>query len=141
MLQIRRQWPAGVLETSPTGETIYRLSAIQSAGVKYDTVLFDFDEVEGMQMVFAIFTPASAPGVFEWLQTSLGPPSQCTSCGTSPESHVAQWMVGETPRVEFDGSRRQLIILGAKKGSLGAERDAKLLQQYFGLAGDPPAPN
>ena len=111
---VQRRYPQGASETSPYGAPAYKLSNISAGSVDYRTVIFEFTEDSGMQLVIAHFTPSSTGEVYQQFKSALGEPS--SSGGTNaadPSTVAASWQLAKGDMVSFNGPARSLVMLGA----------------------------
>ncbi len=121
---VERRYPEGAPETSPYGAPAYKLTNISAGSIEYRTVIYEFSEDDGMQLVIAHFTPSSTGEVYQQLKSALGEPS--SSGGTSaadPSTVAAAWQAA-AGTVTFNGPASSLVMLGA--GGHALEQDIEL---------------
>jgi hypothetical protein len=130
MFEVEQRFPKGFLEASPNGHESYRVLSVDSNGVTYEKVIFEFDRDEGMQFTFAVFPASARREVLRRLLQNLGPPSACSNnnCRILDAERVnTKWQLGETSTVSFFGPSRNLIMIGENGARLAP--DAEMLQQ------------
>ena len=123
--QVQMLRPRGSVETSPYGADAYTLKAVDAEGVHYEFATFEFTSQQGMQLVFARFSPMSADTIFQRLRDNLGQPTTgAAPADSSPQTAQAVWRTQDGATVRFVGAQRYLIIVGPYGKSL--EPDIKL---------------
>jgi hypothetical protein len=126
LAQTQQLHPTGDPETSPYGADAYRLADVSVGDAKYDSVVYEFTNNHGMQMVIAQFLAGSGDLILDDLRKTLGAPD--TSSDTdSTDGPSLIWHTASGVNVQFDGPKRQLILLGPYGKSL--EGDINLRNQ------------
>jgi len=113
--RVREELPDGDFETSPYGADAWRVNNLESGGVLYRSVVFEFTSNLGMQMAIAEFAPEAAATVLGQLKRALGEPTALRSgvaASSGPETLVASWELPHNERVTFSGPDRQVEMLG-----------------------------
>lgn len=123
--RVREELPDGDFETSPYGANAWRVGSVESGGVRYRTVVFEFTDNTGMQMAIAEFAPGDGPAVLSQLKRALGEPAALRSgtAGSSaqvapPGAHlgaddmIANWDLPHNEKVTFNGPSQQVEMLG-----------------------------
>ena len=117
LTDVRRYYPNGINETSPLGFPSYHVTGLSADGITYQDVIYEFDGVNGMQVVVARFAPSSSDAVLERLRRLLGEPSQHTLTADE-RMDEALWLTSGGEEVRFDRSRRLMSVLGPQGGNL-----------------------
>lgn len=127
--RVRRQLPDGMDETSPLGASAWRVNNVESGGVRYSRVIFEFADGMGMQLAVAEYRPQDGAAVLSELTRALGQPtSQRAVASTSgTRALVAIWELPHRERITVDGGRHQVEMLGP--GSFALRHDAALRRQ------------
>ncbi|HUY27906.1 MAG TPA: hypothetical protein VMV27_10845 [Candidatus Binataceae bacterium] len=113
--RVREELPDGDFETSPYGADAWRVSNVESGGVIYRSVVFEFTSNLGMQMAIAQFAPGAAATVLGQLKRALGEPAALRSGGgaaSDPDTLMASWELPHNERVTFNGPDQQVEMLG-----------------------------
>jgi len=127
---VERQFPTGLIQTSPYGAPAYKLENVSSGNIEYQDVIYEFQQNVGMQMVIAHFEPSAGTDLFQQLQTTLGPPVSASSGSEGSASGAnAAWRLSDGSRVIFDGPFHRLVLIGKNGGSL--ETDIRLRDQFI----------
>jgi hypothetical protein len=113
----RRYYPNGINETSPLGFSSYHVTGLSSESISYPDVIYEFDSINGMQVVIARFAPASTEAVLERLRRILGEPTQHT---LTPDQRMAEavWLLPDGEEIRFDRSRHLMTVLGFNGANL-----------------------
>ncbi len=117
---VQRRYPEGTQETSPFGAPAYRLQNMNAGAVEYQSVVYEFSESNGMQLVFATFAPSWSGDVFRQLQQILGTPLK-TNGETDPSRVKASWQGKSGEFLTYDGPGHCFAIVGPKGDSLRAD--------------------
>jgi hypothetical protein len=126
LAQTQQLHPTGDPQTSPYGAAAYRLADVSAGDAKYDTVVYEFTEDHGMQLVIAEFSDGSGDLILDDLRKTLGAPD-ASSGSDSTQGPSLIWHTVSGVNVQFDGPMRQLIMLGPDGKSL--EGDISLRNQ------------
>lgn len=123
--RVREELPDGDFETSPYGANAWRVGSVESGGVRYSTVVFEFTDNTGMQMAVAGFAPGDGAEVLGQLKRALGEPAALRSgaSGSSASSvqpgaqpaaddMIASWDLPHNEKVTFNGPSQQVEMLG-----------------------------
>jgi hypothetical protein len=113
--RVRDELPDGDFETSPYGANAWKVENVESGGVRYLLVTFEFTDNMGMQMAIAEFAPGAGATVLRQLKRALGEPSAlrpAASGGTGPDALIAIWDLPHGERVTFNGPDQQVEMLG-----------------------------
>lgn len=119
--RVREELPDGDFETSPYGASAWRVGSLESGGVRYSTVVFEFTDNTGMQMAIAEFAPGDGAAVLGQLKHALGEPAALRSSAggsTAPgvqagaDDMVASWDLPHNEKVTFNGPNQQVEMLG-----------------------------
>lgn len=125
---VEAQLADGQAETSPYGANCWRVHNANDDGIKYQSVIFEFTQHHGMQLVVAWFPKSSSKEVFERLRENLGTPSKSSAPGKWPTRDlIAAWRLHDGAVVRFDGPARRLALVGPF--GKGLIRDIKLRQE------------
>jgi hypothetical protein len=106
--------PAGRNEASPLGLPSYRVNQIGAGGVNYQSVIYEFTALDGMQLVMVRFAPDSATGVLRHLQDTLGPSAYGNRRlirGPYGTAEIA-WHMPDGSKAEFRGADGELVLIG-----------------------------
>jgi len=130
---VRLRYAAGRVETSPYGAEAYRLSGVAADSVRYETVIYEFTEEGGMQLVMAKFSASSTEAVFRQLHRALGAANSVKPRGgaSDPQAVLAWWQLGGGGQVRFSGRRRVVVMLGPEGAALTHDIELRT------AAGDP----
>jgi hypothetical protein len=120
--RVREELPDGDFETSPYGANAWRVGSVESGGVRYSTVVFEFTDNTGMQMAVAEFAPEDGAAVLSQLKRALGEPAalrsgasgSSTAAGVHPgdDDLIASWDLPHNEKVTFNGPNQQVEMLG-----------------------------
>jgi len=119
--RVREELPDGDFETSPYGANAWRVGSVESGGVRYSTVVFEFTDNTGMQMAIAEFAPEDGAAVLGQLKRALGEPAALRSGaggtsapGATPADDlmIASWDLPHNEKVTFNGPSQQVEMLG-----------------------------
>jgi hypothetical protein len=121
----RAYYPQGLTEASPLGYAAYHIQNVSSESIQYTDVIYEFDGIKGMQVVFARFAPASADAVLERLRRLLGEPTQHT---LTQDQRMAEalWLTPGGEEIRFDRVRHLLIVIGPEGAKLRKDVDLRL---------------
>ncbi len=117
---VQRRYPEGSQETSPFGAPAYRLHDMNAGAVEYQSVVYEFSERNGMQLVFATFAPSWSGDVYRQLQQILGTPLKSNG-ETDPAKVKASWQGKSGEFLTYDGPEHCFAIVGPKGDSLRAD--------------------
>jgi hypothetical protein len=120
-----RYHPNGIKETSPLGYPCYHITKASSDGIVYPDVIYEFDGVNGMQVVVARFAPSSTDAVLERLRRILGEPTQHTLT-KDQFMDDALWMVSDGEEIRFDRSRHLMTVLGPQGHNLSKDLQLRI---------------
>jgi hypothetical protein len=114
--RVREELPDGDFETSPYGANAWKVDNLESGGVLYRKVVFEFTDNMGMQLAVAEFAPEAGAAVLSQLKRALGEPvalrSSAGAAGSGVDSLVASWDLPHDERVTFNGPAQQVEMLG-----------------------------
>ncbi|MGH7782141.1 MAG: hypothetical protein ACREQR_20195 [Candidatus Binataceae bacterium] len=115
--RVREELPDGDFETSPYGANVWKVQSVESGGIRYRTVVFEFTANMGMQMAIAEFAPGAGADVLSQLKRALGEPASLHSgvggaASSSADGLIASWELPHTERVTFNGPDQQVEMLG-----------------------------
>jgi hypothetical protein len=123
--RVREDLPDGDFETSPYGANAWRVGSVESGGVRYSSVVFEFTDNTGMQMAIAEFAPGDGAGVLSQLKRALGEPAALRSGTAGSNAHaaptgvnlgaddmIANWDLPHNEKVTFNGPSQQVEMLG-----------------------------
>jgi len=121
----RRQYPAGINESSPLGYPCYHVTGLSSDGIAYPDVIYEFDSTNGMQVVVARFAPPATEAVLERLRRILGEPTQHT---LTEDQRMAEaiWLIPGGEEIRFDRSRHLLTVLGPDGANLRKDVELRI---------------
>lgn len=112
---VREKYPTGREETSPYGAPAYRIDEVSGGNVRYSSVVYEFADRAGMQLVYARFAPSSADYLLKELKGALGQPvSMRTGLGKTQDRIEATWLLPEGEFVKYDSELDRLAILGPR---------------------------
>lgn len=117
---VQRRYPDGTLETSPFGAPAYRLQNMSAGAVDYQSVIYEFTDKNGMQLVYATFAPSWSGDVYRQLQQILGTPLK-TNGETDPSRVEASWQGKGGALLSYDGPEHCLAIVGPNGNPLRAD--------------------
>jgi|YelNatPaOPRAMG01_1025707.scaffolds.fasta_scaffold25289_4 hypothetical protein len=112
---VHEKYPTGREETSPYGAPAYRIDEVSAGNVRYNSVVYEFADGAGMQLVYARFAPGSADYLLKELKGALGEPvSMRSALGKAHDSVEATWLLPEGELVKYDSELDRLAILGPR---------------------------
>jgi hypothetical protein len=113
----RRYYPTGINEANPMGFPAYHVTGLSSEGIAYPDVIYEFDGINGMQVVVARFATSSTEAVLERLRRILGEPTQHT---LTPDQRMeeAVWLTPGGEEIHFYRDRHLLTVLGPQGTSM-----------------------
>lgn len=117
---VEQRDPGGSQETSPYGAPAYRLENMNAGAVEYQSVIYEFTDHDGMQLVFATFAPSWSGDVFRQLQQILGAPLK-TNGESDPSKVQASWQGKAGEFLDYNGPSHCFAIVGPKGDSLRAD--------------------
>lgn len=120
LADVQEKFPDGEVETSPYGAPAYRIVNQRVGPVLYRSVVYEFADGSGMQLVYAKFSSDSAGEMFRSLRHRLGPPATIRR-GLAHERVTASWVLSGGETVTYNGKADRLVILGPKGSSLKAD--------------------
>jgi hypothetical protein len=121
----RKHYPRGLNESSPLGYPAYHVTDLNSDGIKYTDVIYEFDGTYGMQVVFSRFVPSAADAVLERLRRILGEPTQHTLTSDQKMAE-ALWLTPGGEEVRFERARHLLIVIGPNGKKLRKDVELRL---------------
>jgi len=112
--RVRDKLPDGDFETSPYGADAWRVQHVESGGVRYQEVVFEFSGNMGMQLAIAQFAPGDGASVLTELKHALGEPTALrpVSGASDPDALIARWELPHNERVTFNGPDKRVEMLG-----------------------------
>ncbi len=121
----RAYYPKGLTEASPLGYPAYHISDVSSESIQYRDVIYEFDGINGMQVVFAHFAPASTDAVLERLRRMLGEPTQHTLTADQ-KMEEALWLTPSGEEVHFYRTHHLLSVIGPEGARLKKDVELRL---------------
>ena len=121
----RKFYPQGLTEASPLGYPAYHVRNLSSESIQYTDVVYEFDGIKGMQVVFARFAPASGDAVLERLRRILGEPTQHTLT-TDQRMQEALWLTPGGEEIRFYRSYHLLTVIGPEGAKLRKDLELRL---------------
>jgi hypothetical protein len=109
------RFPAAAVETSPYGAQSLRLNNVDNDGIGYRTVIYEFADKSGMQLVIAKFDPSRTDAVRHWIIDRV---ASVTPAHPAQASGVSTWTT-------LDGEIVILLTIIGPKG-LRLRPDIKL---------------
>lgn len=122
-------YPTGLEETSPLGYRCYHVTGLASGHIQYSDVIYQFDEKDRMQVVFARFAQSFDETVLEQLRRTLGEPVQHT-INADRQLAAALWPTSAGGVVHYDRSWGLFIVVGTFDDFLTRDVDLRLAN-YF----------
>jgi hypothetical protein len=110
-------YPSGINEASPMGFPAYHVTGLSADGISYPDVIYEFDGINGMQVVVAHFAPSSTDAVLERLRRILGEPTQHTLT-QEQRMEEATWLTPGGEEVHFYRDRHLMTILGPQGANM-----------------------
>jgi len=108
MANAQVKYPEATVETSPLGFNCLRLENQFGQGIRYQSVVFEFSDSAGMQLVLAEIAPGSDSLVLDRLKRLLGPPLRGSVTDLQSQSNV--WLTPEGGQVTFNPARNLLVV-------------------------------
>jgi hypothetical protein len=121
----RQYYPQGLTEASPLGFPAYHVRNLSSESILYTDVIYEFDGIKGMQVVFARFAPASSDAVLERLRRVLGEPTQHTLT-TDQRMEEALWLTPGGEEIRFYRAHHLLTVIGPEGAKLRKDVELRL---------------
>lgn len=121
----REYYPQGLIESSPMGYPAYHVRNLSSEAIQYTDVIYEFDGINGMQVVVARFAPGSSDAVLERLRLLLGEPTQHTLT-RDQRMEEALWLTPGGEEIRFYRSHHLLTVVGPEGGKLRKDVELRL---------------
>lgn len=126
LYRVQMELPDGSVETSPYGAECYRVEHVQAGAVRYESVLFEFTDNTGMQLLIGRFAPSSGAEVRSQLERALGQPnSVAPSKGHLPEETDVSRELPHNEQVIFKGLEHRVVVIGPAGGPLKPDLDLR----------------
>lgn len=117
---VQQRHPGGTQETSPYGSPAYRIGNINAGAIEYQSVIYEFTDRDGMQLVYATFAPSWSGDVYRQLEQTLGTPIK-TNGASDPSKVEASWNGKTGEFLTYLGPEHCLAIVGPKGETLRAD--------------------
>lgn len=121
----RAFYPKGLTEASPLGYPAYHITDVSSESIQYRDVIYEFDGLKGMQVVFAHFAPSSTDAVLERLRRLLGEPTQHTLT-LDQRMEEAMWLTPSGEEIHFYRTHHLLTVVGPDGAKLRKDVELRL---------------
>ena len=114
--EVERLYPQAQPATSPYGAEMLTVSDLESAGLRFHQVVFEFSVVHGMQVAAASFDPSAAEPLYLKLCKAFGEPP-----GAQSRPIRAHWQIADGTSVSIDSARGRMFFIGPYGGGLRSE--------------------